>query len=72
MFTELEEFRAFELLRSGRDRSKYLLIKTAKVIAMTCTHAALRRKDLAELNFKYDNVLMEEAAQILEVCAVYV
>jgi len=67
IFTELEEFRAFELLRSGRDRSKYLLIKTAKIIAMTCTHAALRRRDLVELNFKYDNVLMEEAAQILEV-----
>ncbi|XP_057315687.1 RNA helicase aquarius-like [Hydractinia symbiolongicarpus] len=67
IFTELEEFRAFELLRSGRDRSKYLLIKTAKIIAMTCTHAALRRRDLVELNFKYDNVLMEEAAQILEI-----
>ena len=37
---------------SGRDRSKYLLIKTAKIIAMTCTHAALRRRDLVELNFK--------------------
>ena len=36
----------------GRDRSKYLLIKTAKIIAMTCTHAALRRRDLVELNFK--------------------
>lgn len=67
IFTELDEFRAFELLRSGRDRSKYLLIKTAKIIAMTCTHAALRRRDLVELNFKYDNVLMEEAAQILEI-----
>ena len=36
----------------GRDRSKYLLIKTAKIIAMTCTHAALRRRDLVELGFK--------------------
>lgn len=34
---------------------------------MTCTHAALRRKDLVELGFRYDNILMEEAAQILEV-----
>jgi len=67
IFTELDEYRAFELLRNGRDRSKYLLIKTAKIIAMTCTHAALRRRDLVELGFKYDNVLMEEAAQILEI-----
>lgn len=34
---------------------------------MTCTHAALRRKELVELGFRYDNILMEEAAQILEV-----
>lgn len=49
IFTQLEEFRAFELLRSGLDRSKYLLVKEAKVIAMTCTHAALKRKELVDL-----------------------
>ncbi|KAJ3647426.1 hypothetical protein Zmor_019305 [Zophobas morio] len=67
IFKELEEFRAFELLRSGLDRSKYLLVKEAKIIAMTCTHAALKRKELVEMGFKYDNILMEEAAQILEI-----
>ncbi|VDM99005.1 unnamed protein product, partial [Thelazia callipaeda] len=67
IFSQLEEFRSFELLRSGRDRTDYLLVKEAKIIAMTCTHAALRRKDLVELGFRYDNILMEEAAQILEV-----
>ena len=67
IFTELEEFRAFELLRNGLDRSKYLLVKEAKIIAMTCTHAALKRKELVNLGFKYDNILMEESAQILEI-----
>ncbi|XP_017104861.2 RNA helicase aquarius [Drosophila bipectinata] len=67
IFTELEEFRAFELLRTGLDRSKYLLVKEAKIIAMTCTHAALKRKELANLGFRYDNILMEESAQILEI-----
>ena len=94
IFQQLEEFRAFELLRSGRERTEYLLVsfsylsrleiyaflltffsvsnvnvqvKEAKIIAMTCTHAALRRKELVELGFRYDNILMEEAAQILEV-----
>lgn len=42
-------------------------MKEAKIIAMTCTHAALRRRELVELGFRYDNILMEEAAQILEV-----
>ncbi|CAC5409596.1 AQR [Mytilus coruscus] len=67
IFTQLEEFRAFELLRSGTDRAEYLLIKEAKIIAMTCTHAALKRRDLVAAGFKFDNILMEEAAQILEI-----
>ncbi|XP_022116250.2 RNA helicase aquarius [Pieris rapae] len=67
IFEELEEFRAFELLRSGLDRSKYLLVKEAKIIAMTCTHAALKRSELVQIGFKYDNILMEESAQILEI-----
>ena len=49
IFEQLEEFRAFEMLRSGLDRSRYLLVKEAKIIAMTCTHAALKRKELVEL-----------------------
>ncbi|CAG8601288.1 9980_t:CDS:10 [Paraglomus brasilianum] len=67
IFTELEEIRGFELLRTSYDRANYLLTKEAKIIAMTCTHAALKRRELASLGFKYDNVVMEEAAQILEV-----
>merc|ERR1719379_1547856 len=34
---------------------------------MTCTHAALKRMDLVKLAFKYDSLIMEESAQILEV-----
>nr|XP_039251484.1 RNA helicase aquarius-like [Styela clava] len=67
IFEKLQEYRAFELLRSGLDRSHYLLVKSAKIIAMTCTHAALKRQDLTKMDFKYDNILMEESAQILEI-----
>lgn len=48
----VQEFRAFELLRTGADRARYLLIKEAKVIAMTCTHAALKRHDLVAARFQ--------------------
>merc|ERR1740117_1035124 len=34
---------------------------------MTCTHASLTRQNLLAVNFKYDNLIMEESAQILEV-----
>jgi intron-binding protein aquarius len=34
---------------------------------MTCTHAAIMRDYLVEQGFKYDSLIMEEAAQILEI-----
>ncbi|XP_020250043.1 intron-binding protein aquarius [Asparagus officinalis] len=67
MFQELEECRPFELLKSTADRANYLMTKQAKIVAMTCTHAALKRKDFLQFGFKYDNLLMEESAQILEI-----
>ncbi|KAJ9179582.1 hypothetical protein P3X46_011356 [Hevea brasiliensis] len=62
-----EECRAFELLKSTADQANYLVTKQAKIVAMTCTHAALKRKDFLQLGFKYDNLLMEESVQILEI-----
>ena len=67
LFSELASYRAFELLRSQRGRTDYMLTKQARVIAMTCTHAALTRAALLELRFAYDSVIMEEAAQVTEV-----
>jgi intron-binding protein aquarius len=67
LFVELGECRPFELLRTPIDRANYLVTKQAKVVAMTCTHAAIKREELVNLGFKYDNLLMEEAAQILEI-----
>ena len=67
IFTQIDEFRAFEMLRPGPDRANYLLVREAKIIAMTCTHAALKRQELVQLAFQYDNILMEEAATILEI-----
>jgi len=67
VFQELEECHAFELLRNGRDRGNYLLTRHARIIAMTCTHAALTRSRLVDMSFKYDNLIIEETAQILEV-----
>lgn len=52
-------FRAFELLRSGRDRINYLMVREAKIVAMTCTHAALKRRDMVELAFKVCSVVSD-------------
>jgi intron-binding protein aquarius len=67
VFQELEEIRPFEVLKSHGDRIKYLLTKQAKIIAMTCTHAAIKRREILELGFTFDTLLMEEAAQVLDV-----
>ncbi|KAJ1797642.1 hypothetical protein LPJ59_003008, partial [Coemansia sp. RSA 2399] len=67
IFDELADIQPFELLRSSNDRSNYLLTNQARIVAMTCTHAALKRKELVALGFQYDTVVMEEAAQILDV-----
>ncbi len=67
IFTELEDIRPFEILRTSKDKTNYLMVKEARIIAMTSTHAAMRRQEISELGFHYDNVVMEEAAQITEI-----
>ena len=66
-FAELAEYRPLELLRSQRQRTDYLLTKQARIVAMTCTHAAIARSHLVELGFQYDNIVMEEAGQMLDI-----
>lgn len=67
IFSELADILPFEILRRERDKTNYLLTNEARIIAMTTTHAAIRRGEIATLGFHYDNVIMEEAAQITEV-----
>jgi len=67
MFSELEDVLPFEILRRDRDKANYLLTNEARIVAMTSTHAAMRRSEIASLDFHYDNVIVEEAAQITEI-----
>ena len=67
VFTELSAIRPFELLRHPRDQQNHLLVTEARIIAMTSTHAAMRRAEIAELGFHYSTLIMEEAAQITEI-----
>lgn len=67
IFSELADALPFEILRRERDKANYLLTNEARIVAMTTTHAAIRRGEIAALKFHYDNVIMEEAAQITEI-----
>lgn len=71
IFTELEDIRPFELLRTGTDRANYLLTKEAKIIAMTCTHAALKvtTKSLLDCCYNlslYTNISFYSAGSLLD------
>ncbi|AEO69582.1 uncharacterized protein THITE_2120208 [Thermothielavioides terrestris NRRL 8126] len=67
IFSELADILPFEILRRDKDKANYLLTNEARIIAMTSTHAAMKRGEIASLGFHYDNVVMEEAAQITEI-----
>lgn len=67
IFSELADALPFEILRRDRDKANYLLTSEARIVAMTTTHAAIRRSEISSLGFHYDNVVMEEAAQITEI-----
>ncbi|KAF3927592.1 hypothetical protein AA313_de0207095 [Arthrobotrys entomopaga] len=67
LFIRLEDIMPFELLRSVRDKTNYLLATEARIIAMTSTYAAIQRGELVKNGFRYDNIVMEEAAQITEI-----
>jgi intron-binding protein aquarius len=67
IFSELKDVQPFEILKKEKDKANYLLTNEARIIAMTSTHAAMRRGEIANLGFHYDNVVMEEAAQITEI-----
>lgn len=54
-------------MQGQADRVNFLMTRQAKVVAMTCTHAALKRREFLQLAFQYDSLVMEESAQILEI-----
>ncbi|GMF64727.1 unnamed protein product [Phytophthora lilii] len=65
-FAELQRLQPFELLQTPRQRGDMYLIHHARIIAMTCTHAALNYSKLKDLGLTFGSLIMEEAAQVSE------
>lgn len=53
MFKEVAECHSLELIRDQKERGNFLITQQAKVIAMTCTHAGLKRKELAAIGISF-------------------
>ena len=64
---ELKNYLIFELLRDQAERRNFIISKQSKIIALTCTYAAINRQKLIDLDFTYDTIIMEESGQILEI-----
>ncbi|EMC92681.1 hypothetical protein BAUCODRAFT_257964 [Baudoinia panamericana UAMH 10762] len=67
MFEEVAEMRPLEILRHQRDKMDYLLVSEARIVAMTATYAAMRWREMTRLGVGFDNVVVEEAAQMVEI-----
>jgi len=66
LFKDIKELRPYEIISNVRQKANLLLAHDAKIVAMTSTYAAMHRKELVELGFVCDNVVIEEAAQMTE------
>eukprot|EP01084_Bolivina_argentea_P201046 343708_1 len=67
IFADIKQCHVFELLRTTKDRQQYLLTRKSKIVAMTTTHAAIKRDDFLKYNFEFDTLIMEESGQILDI-----
>ncbi|KAG7388397.1 hypothetical protein PHYPSEUDO_012605 [Phytophthora pseudosyringae] len=65
-FAELRRLQPFELLQTPRQRGDMYLIHHARIVAMTCIHAALNYRKLTDLGLTFGSLIMEEAAQVSE------
>ncbi|KAG5357738.1 Intron-binding protein aquarius [Yarrowia sp. B02] len=66
IFTDLADIRPVEHL-SGKAQSDYMLVKEAKVVAMTAKYASMHHDSLVKLGFRYSSLVAEEAAQLTEI-----
>lgn len=66
IFTDLSDIRPVEHM-SGKAQSDYMLVKEAKVVAMTAKYASMHHDSLVKLGFRYSSLVAEEAAQLTEI-----
>ncbi|KAK2197494.1 bifunctional P-loop containing nucleoside triphosphate hydrolase/CWF11 family/DNA2-NAM7 helicase-like [Babesia duncani] len=65
LYEQIKALQPFEVLRNNTDRGNFLIEKVARLVAMTSTHAAIAKDSLESLTF--ENLIVEEAGQILDV-----
>ena len=59
LFLYTKKLKFSEIERSLKERSNYVLLKVARIVAMTVSHAAIRRDDLLQLGFQFDTIIID-------------
>eukprot|EP01086_Lenisia_limosa_P018232 TRINITY_DN9930_c0_g1_i1.p1 TRINITY_DN9930_c0_g1~~TRINITY_DN9930_c0_g1_i1.p1 ORF type:complete len:621 (+),score=189.18 TRINITY_DN9930_c0_g1_i1:176-1864(+) len=67
IFDDLKDSKPFEVMRTQHHRTQCLLTGLTKVVAMTFTHAGMSRENIAKLCIGFDNIIMEEGGQVLDI-----
>ena len=67
LINKIKELEVLEIIRDQNQRRNQLIKSYSKIIALTCTYAAMNRKYFLDLNFTYSTLIMEESAQILDI-----
>ena len=67
LINKIKELEILEIIRDQNQRRNQLIKSYSKIIALTCTYAAMNRKNFLNLNFKFTTLIMEESAQILDI-----
>jgi intron-binding protein aquarius len=64
---EMMDLQPLEIILNYEDRIKYLMNRVVKVVGMTSTVFAMKFKELMESGFSYENVIVLDSNQMLEV-----
>ncbi|KAL9643532.1 hypothetical protein ABK040_010146 [Willaertia magna] len=67
LYELLNECKVLESIRSYSERTNYILTQQSRIIAMTSTHAAIKRRSFLQQNLQFDTLILEDASQILEI-----
>jgi intron-binding protein aquarius len=67
LFAEIRRMKPFEILKSGQDRSDYLLMNEARIVAVTSAYLGDKRQELIDLGYFCDSAIIEDASQMLEI-----
>jgi hypothetical protein len=70
IFSKIESFRPFEILRTVKDRSQYLLTRQARLVAITSAGLCNNMQSFIDSQVRFTSVVIEDCSLLLDVDSV--